>query len=52
MSGVPGGAPREDGQLPDGEGQPGGTAAPLHVPGPQARLGHIQRVRAHHQELH
>ena len=38
--------------LPDSEGQPGRAAAPLHRAGPQAGVGAVQRVRAHHQELH
>lgn len=38
--------------LPDGEGQPSRTAAPLHCAGPQAGVGALQRVCAHHQELH
>lgn len=38
--------------LPDREGQPGGAAAPFHRAGPQARVGAVQRVCAHHQELH
>ena len=43
---------REDWTLPHCEGQPSGPASPQHVPGPQARVGALQRVRAHHQELH
>lgn len=38
--------------LPHGEGQPSRPAAPLHRAGPQARVGALQRVCAHHQELH
>lgn len=38
--------------LPDREGQPSRTAAPLHRAGPQTGVGALQRVCAHHQELH
>ena len=47
-----GGSPGAHGSLPHSEGQPGGTAAPLHCAGPQTRVGALQRVRTHHQELH
>jgi hypothetical protein len=30
----------------------GGAAAPHDMPGPQARVGALQRVRPHHQKLH
>ena len=43
---------REDRPLPHCEGQPSGAAPPQHVSGPQARVGPLQRVRPHHQELH
>ena len=43
---------REDGTLSHREGQPSGPVEPQHVPGPQARVGALQRVRADHQELH
>ena len=42
----------KNGSLSDSEGQPGGTAPPVHRSGPQARMGAVQRVCAHHQELH
>lgn len=38
--------------LPDHQGQPGCPATPHYLPGPQARVGVVQRVCAHHQELH
>ena len=47
-----GGSPGAHRTLPDGEGQPGGAAAPVHRAGPQAGVGALQRVRAHLQELH
>ena len=33
-------------------GQPGCSASPYDVPGPQAGVGPLQWVRPHHQELH
>ena len=44
--------PGAHGALPDHQGQPGCTAAPHHLSGPQARVGPLQRVRPHHKELH
>lgn len=38
--------------LPHSERQPGGPAAPIHSPGPQAWVGALQWVCSHHQELH
>lgn len=38
--------------LPHSERQPSGPAAPIYSPGPQTRVGALQRVCPHHQELH
>jgi len=47
-----GGSFGEDWSLSDSQRQPNSTVAPLHLPGPQARVGPLQRVCSHHQELH
>lgn len=48
----PGGSFGAHRPLPHSQRQPGGPAAPLHSPGPQARVGALQRVCPHHQKLH
>ncbi|XP_061816929.1 ATP-dependent RNA helicase DHX15-like isoform X4 [Nerophis lumbriciformis] len=45
-------SPGAHGPLPDCEGQPGGPAPPLNRAGPQIRVGPLQRVCTHCQELH
>lgn len=49
QTGRPPGAHRP---LPDCKRQPSSAAASLHCAGPQARVGALQRVRTHDQELH
>lgn len=38
--------------LPHSKRQPSGPAAPIYSPGPQARMGALQWICPHHQELH
>ena len=47
----PGGSPWEEWSLSDCQGQPGGAAPPKHLSRSQTRVGALQRVCAHHQEL-
>lgn len=49
---VIGGSPWTQRRLLDNQRQPGGVPAPLISAGPQARMGHLQRVCADHQKLH
>ncbi len=52
LSSVPGSAPGEDRSLSDSEGQPDGAPAPIHMPGPQARVGSLPGVCADLPQLH
>ena len=47
-----GGSFRKDWPLLDCEGQPGSATASIHLPGPQTRVGGLQRICPYHQELH
>lgn len=38
--------------LPHSQRQPSGPTAPIYSSGPQARVGSLQRICAHHQKLH
>jgi hypothetical protein len=45
-------SPRANGTLPYDQRQPDCSAASVHLPGPQAGMGSLQRVRLDDQELH
>lgn len=38
--------------LPHSQRQPSGPTAPIYGPGPQTRVGALQRICSHHQKLH
>lgn len=48
----PGGTFGAHGSLPHSQRQPSGATAPIYSPGPQARVGALQRICPHHQKLH
>lgn len=48
----PGGSFGAHGSLPHGQRQPSGSTAPVYRSGPQARVGSLQWICAHHQKLH